>query len=677
MWLLFHFSVWAFRVPMLAGFPWFPALISYVCLLDSSPGWASRGCWLGSRGCLAVFPVLLLGLLPWLGDPWLVLWVPMLAGFPWFPALVSCVCLLDSSPGWASRGCWLGSRGCLAVFPVLLLGLLPWLGDPWLVLWVPMLAGFPWFPALVSCVCLLDSSPGWASRGCWLGSRGCLAVFPVLLLGLLPWLGDPWLVLWMSYQRPVTSRCYVTTFRKICDAFVEIIDDEVEQTFRNLKIHQFLKFPAFQQCIPLLFEILKFWNAADEGFVVNGHLLKFTSDEVSLLTGLPNRGDEIKWKVDPLTGPLSTDIKTEITKFDRLSVNATKIKTFIMYLLSMSYQRPVTSRCYVTTFRKICDAFVEIIDDEVEQTFRNLKIHQFLKFPAFQQCIPLLFEILKFWNAADEGFVVNGHLLKFTSDEVSLLTGLPNRGDEIKWKVDPLTGPLSTDIKTEITKFDRLSVNATKIKTFIMFLNFMVNEFNTITDKFAMEKPLGYINSFFPLLLIWFLEHFSYNKPSNPESRPRFLRWEGNTEMYYTQESATKLFKFLKNNKIYLVLQDVTNEEAEGLGADLNAIQNLESRPHLHPSKFASPKSKKIHTSPPPSPHSPHVEPPQSSPQPPIQPSSLPPTKQPLPTEWSTVQNKLMEALQNLCNRIEDNLGRRIDRLEDNLEKLEATVDSL
>ncbi|KAH0450206.1 hypothetical protein IEQ34_020898 [Dendrobium chrysotoxum] len=254
----------------------------------------------------------------------------------------------------------------------------------------------------------------------------------------------------------------------------------------------------------------------------------------------------------------------------------------------MPYQRPVTSRCYVTTFRKICDAFVEIIDDEVEQTFRNLKIHQFLKFPAFQQCIPLLYEILKFWNAADEGFVVNDHLLKFTSDEVSLLTGLPNRGDEIKWKVDPLTGPLSTDIKTEITKLDRLYVNATKIKTFIMFLlsnlffplnnhktprrlisiannvnefnsinwascirNFMINEFNTITDKFAMEKPLGYINGFFPLLLIWFLEHFSCNKPSNPESRPRFLRWEGNTEMYYTQESATKLFKFLKKNELY------------------------------------------------------------------------------------------------------------------------------
>ncbi|PKU84757.1 hypothetical protein MA16_Dca008167 [Dendrobium catenatum] len=87
------------------------------------------------------------------------------------------------------------------------------------------------------------------------------------------------------YQRPVTSRCYVTSFRKYCDAFIEIIDDEVEQTLKNLNIHQFLKFPAFQQCIPRLFEILKFWSPVDEGFIVLGHVLKFTSDEVAFLIG--------------------------------------------------------------------------------------------------------------------------------------------------------------------------------------------------------------------------------------------------------------------------------------------------------------------------------------------------------------------------------------------------------
>ncbi|KAL0922796.1 hypothetical protein M5K25_006814 [Dendrobium thyrsiflorum] len=96
---------------------------------------------------------------------------------------------------------------------------------------------------------------------------------------------DTWIFHMVPYQRPVTSRCYVTTFRTICDAFVEIINVEVEVTLRTLNIHQFLKFPPFQQCIPLLYEILKFWNTSDEGFIINGHLL-FTSDEVALLTDL-------------------------------------------------------------------------------------------------------------------------------------------------------------------------------------------------------------------------------------------------------------------------------------------------------------------------------------------------------------------------------------------------------
>ncbi|PKU86460.1 hypothetical protein MA16_Dca017021 [Dendrobium catenatum] len=67
-------------------------------------------------------------------------------------------------------------------------------------------------------------------------------------------------------------------------------DDEVEQTLKNLNIHQFLMFPAFQQCIPLLFEILKFWSPADEGFIVLGHVLKFTTDEVCPTEALISNG---------------------------------------------------------------------------------------------------------------------------------------------------------------------------------------------------------------------------------------------------------------------------------------------------------------------------------------------------------------------------------------------------
>ncbi|KAI0488977.1 hypothetical protein KFK09_028818 [Dendrobium nobile] len=416
---------------------------------------------------------------------------------------------------------------------------------------------------------------------------------------------------------------------------------------------------------------------------------------------------------------------------------------FVAFKLYMKtpYQRPVTSRCYVTSFRKHCDAYAEIIDDEVEQTLKDLNIHQFLKFPAFQQCIPLLFEVLKFWSPADEGFIVLGHVLKFTSDEVALLIGMPNRGIDIKWRIDPLNGPLSTEVKTDIAKLDRLADNATKIKTFIMFLlsnlffplnshktprrlttvannlsefasinwasslrNFMVEEFNTIFEKYKLQRPLGYINGFFPLLLIWFLEHFSLNKPTDSELRPRFLRWQGYTELYFTQENAAKIFKFLKISEIFACLENVSNEEAEKYGADIIAIKNSETRSGHEPLKLQSPQKikasarKKLVTTPPPSPllspplspDSPHIEPPKTqTPPPSTQPSTRPPTQkisisqpsaeQPPITraDLEAVQNKYFEIFEKMLNKIQENVGARLDRLEDNVEKLQADQDSM
>ncbi|KAH0455954.1 hypothetical protein IEQ34_015986 [Dendrobium chrysotoxum] len=43
-------------------------------------------------------------------------------------------------------------------------------------------------------------------------------------------------------------------------------------------------FSPFQQCVPLLYRIPNVWITSDEGFIINGHLLKFTSYEVALLT---------------------------------------------------------------------------------------------------------------------------------------------------------------------------------------------------------------------------------------------------------------------------------------------------------------------------------------------------------------------------------------------------------
>ncbi|KAH0452528.1 hypothetical protein IEQ34_019827 [Dendrobium chrysotoxum] len=229
----------------------------------------------------------------------------------------------------------------------------------------------------------------------------------------------------------------------------------------------------------------------------------------------------------------------------------------------MMYQMPVTSRCYVTTFRKICDAFVKIIDDEIEQTFRNLNIYQFLKFPAFQQCIPLLYEILKFWNSADEGFVMNGHLLKFISDEIALLTGI---NVEITFQSEEIfffCYRFPTDYPPNIRRNFRQIISAGNSGGYYAGTRTQKGVgLSNISVDFSPEHPPEMLPVKKMRRNFFSDARFTVGEIST-ELRSHFLRWEGNTEMYYTQDSAAKLFKFLRNNEIYLVLQNIINEEAE------------------------------------------------------------------------------------------------------------------
>ncbi|KAL0906201.1 hypothetical protein M5K25_024675 [Dendrobium thyrsiflorum] len=288
----------------------------------------------------------------------------------------------------------------------------------------------------------------------------------------------------------------------------------------------------------------------------------------------------------------------------------TEIK-FCSILLQMApYYRPVTSRCYVSNFRAICDSFSEVISAEVQNSLRTVNIHQFMFFPAFQQNMPLMYELLKCWDSTEEGFKIKNHLLKFTTDEVAILTGLPNIRAEIIWHNEPLGGVLSTELKSEMAQLSRSTDDATMLKTFISFIvsnlffplnshkiprrlvsiassleefssinwawtlrEFLVNEFNRMATKLATEKPLGYINGFLPLLLVWFLEHINVNTPTNPDSRPRFLSWEGNTNIFYSSEKAAHLVATLKEKQILYVLDSVSTEEADLVHADLTSFQ--------------------------------------------------------------------------------------------------------
>ncbi|KAL0907767.1 hypothetical protein M5K25_022202 [Dendrobium thyrsiflorum] len=386
----------------------------------------------------------------------------------------------------------------------------------------------------------------------------------------------------------------------------------------------------------------------------------------------------------------------------------------------MPYYRPVTSRCYVSTFRAICDSFREVISVEVENSLRTVHIHQFLFFPAFQQNMPLMYELLKCWDSTEEGFKIKDQLLKFSTDEVAILTGLPNTGAEIIWYNEPLGGVLSTELKTEMTQLSRSTDDTRVLKTFISFVlsnlffplnslktprrlvsiassleefssinwawtlrEFLVNEFNRMATKLATEKPLGYINGFLPLLLVWFLEHINVNTPRYPDSRPRFLRWEGNTSIFYSSEKATNLVATLKEKQPYELPTSVSNKSAEK--AILYVIDGV-----------SAVEAELVHTDitsfqPPPSPlkQKSHEQ------------SELPPAKkrrvkasqkQKSPDEtkvefqaaegfaqleWlSLLEERMNNLIDTVSRKIKEEIGDRLDKIEDNF-RVEVKVDDL
>ncbi|KAL0927742.1 hypothetical protein M5K25_001948 [Dendrobium thyrsiflorum] len=371
----------------------------------------------------------------------------------------------------------------------------------------------------------------------------------------------------------------------------------------------------------------------------------------------------------------------------------------------MPYYRPVTSRCYVSTFRAICDSFREVLSVEVENTLRTLHIHQFLFFPAFQQNMPLMYELLKCWDSTEEGFKIKDQLLKFSTDEVAILTGLPNTGAEIIWHNEPLGGVMSTELKTEMTQLSRSTDDATVLKTFISFVlsnlfvplnslktprrlvsiassleefssinwawtlrEFLVNEFNRMATKLATEKPLGYINGFLPLLLVWFLEHINVNTPTYPDSRPRFLRWEGNTSIFYNSEKAANLVATLKEKQILYVIDGVSAVEAELVHADITSFQPppspLKQKSHEQ-SELPPAKKRRVKAS----------QKQKSPDETKVEFQAAEGFAQP---EWlSLLEKRMNNLIDTVSRKIKEEIGDRLDKIEDNLHRVEAKVDDL
>ncbi|KAL0919183.1 hypothetical protein M5K25_011261 [Dendrobium thyrsiflorum] len=250
------------------------------------------------------------------------------------------------------------------------------------------------------------------------------------------------------------------------------------------------------------------------------------------------------------------------------------------------YSPKIHFRCRTSTFQKVCDELVSKFGEQFVERLREININQFLLLPSIPQNVPLVYMLLMQWDMSKECFVINGEMIKFTSEEVALLVGLPNRGLKFEVGSGRLSGVTANYIRHNIEEMDVATPTEDLVKEFIVYLlsniffpmgNFcvptgieevasnvdtfgtynwpesirdlLVKEFNSIAEKHSKGFSLGVVNGFVHIVINVMDEH----------SRPRFTRWEGN--FMYSEKEVNKVFADLKKTEIFLNFKVITEAE--------------------------------------------------------------------------------------------------------------------
>ncbi|KAI0498071.1 hypothetical protein KFK09_021312 [Dendrobium nobile] len=218
--------------------------------------------------------------------------------------------------------------------------------------------------------------------------------------------------------------------------------------------------------------------------------------------------------------------------------------------------------------------------------------------PRLVQNVPLVYKLLSCWDSKKQCFLIKDQNLQFTADEVAMILGLPNRGNNFEIGSARITGKSAYDIRKEVISLDESTAMPDVLKKFIIFLlsnlffplhnyrtpasvisvarnvekflsynwpdsirEFLVADFNAVAKKMKKGQPLGYLNGFVHIIVIWFLEHYALHEPLNSKARPRFLRW--GSDVVYNDADASSLFDGLEVSHLLTSFDAITTEERD------------------------------------------------------------------------------------------------------------------
>ncbi|KAK8945284.1 hypothetical protein KSP40_PGU003453 [Platanthera guangdongensis] len=164
-----------------------------------------------------------------------------------------------------------------------------------------------------------------------------------------------------------------------------------------------------------------------------------------------------------------------------------------------------------------------MLSDQSNILLSDADLLQFFSLPDLPTNIPLLHRLIRLYEPNKEAFLLKKYYVKLTVNEIAVILGLPNRGEEFSFKRAPY---------------------------------FAENQKHLLSEKnqLALEEPTPEV---------WFFEHSSMQVPVNPLGRPRIARLvsKGSFNYNFCRDLTTKLCvkdRFTEHNM----------EEQELLGAE-------------------------------------------------------------------------------------------------------------
>ncbi|KAK8925669.1 hypothetical protein KSP39_PZI018529 [Platanthera zijinensis] len=136
----------------------------------------------------------------------------------------------------------------------------------------------------------------------------------------------------------LNTRCIISTFNKYAEPLLQVLSEHSLDLLRKVDLLQLFSMPDVPQNIPILYRLLRLYRPDKAAFILGQYYIKFTINEVALILGLPNRGDDFHFHRTPFSGMKQSDIVAELNQLaneaDSEEVEERRVDALIKYVVA-------------------------------------------------------------------------------------------------------------------------------------------------------------------------------------------------------------------------------------------------------------------------------------------------------------------------------------------------------